>query len=86
VAGAVGDFWGGGEGTVVSARAAQREFGKGAPRGDFGEARAWWCHGGERRGGVRQGRRRDLGPTVVLSLTGGPSVRIIWPVEREKAY
>jgi hypothetical protein len=45
-----------------------------------------WCRGGQRRDGVRQGRRRDLGPRVVLPLTGGPSVRIIEPIEREKAY
>jgi sigma54-dependent transcription regulator len=32
-AGAVGDFWGGGEGAVVGARAARR---------GFGEAHAWW--------------------------------------------
>jgi hypothetical protein len=71
-----------------SARAARRGFGEGekASRGDFGEARAvvpWW---GAPRWNVRQGRRRDLGARVVLSLTGGPSVRIIGPVEREKAY
>jgi hypothetical protein len=32
-AGAVGDFWGGGEGAVVGVRPARR---------GFGEARAWW--------------------------------------------
>jgi hypothetical protein len=67
---------------------ARRGFAKGekAPHDDFGEARAvvpWW---GAPRWNVRSGRRWDLGAWVVLPLIGGPSVRIIGPAERVKAY
>jgi hypothetical protein len=59
----------------VVPRCGFRGGGDGAPRGDFGEARAaWWCRGVGVYGQGR-GRRRDLEARVLClgQLTGGPS-------------